>query len=408
MQFSKIFYTASSAFAVGIISCGFLSLIPVSALAKAKVPAAVQQENGPKIKLENWGKTQKGKSVQRIILSNQHGVTARILTYGATLQSLDIPDAKGKSANVVLGFKDLKGYEATGPSPRTYFGATIGRVANRIPNGTFSLDGQTYNVPTNAGDNAIHGGNVGLDQKVWKILDKGQNAKGAWVKLGCVSPSGDQGFPGAVNIEATYFLGAENALTLEYKATTDKKTPLSMTNHTYWNLNGEGSGSIASETLQVFADRYTPTDISLIPTGHILPVEGSVFDYRKPILLRERLNLSENQMLWHHGLDENFVLNGAYGEEPRPAAILADPRSGRALRISTTEPGIIAYTGNSLDGGYVGTSGKTYRQTDGIALESGGFPDSLHHPNFPSIIITPADAYHATTVWEFGVIDNGK
>ncbi|QCE35448.1 galactose mutarotase [Acetobacteraceae bacterium] len=240
---------------------------------------------------------------------------------------------------------------------------------------------------------------------MWKIVDKGQDEKGAWIKLRCVSPDGDQGFPGKVTIETTYFLGIDNSFRLEYGATTDKKTPLSITNHTYWNLNGEGSGSIAPETLQVFADRYTPTDVSLIPTGHVLPVEGTIFDYRQPILLSARLNSSDPQMLWHRGLDENFVLNGAYGEKPRPAAILADPRSGRALRISTTEPGMIAYTGNSLDGAFVGPSEKTYRQTNGIALETGAFPDALHHPNFPSIILTPADGYHSTTVWDFGTIE---
>ncbi|WP_236796912.1 aldose epimerase family protein [Amycolatopsis sp. GM8] len=375
--------TAIAAGAAGAAAVGFAGVSPAAAAGKA-----------PSVTRENFGKAD-GQTVYRYTLENGRGMRVRILTYGGIIQTLEVPDRRGHTANVVLGFPTLADYVAKN-SPEAgggvYFGALIGRYANRIAKGTFTLDGQTYHVPVNNNGNSLHGGLVGFDKKVWDVAP----VPGG-IKLSLTSPDGDQGYPGTLKATVTYTLDSQNRLSIEYTATTDKPTVLNLTNHSYWNLAGEASGDIYDQKLQITADRYTPTDTTQIPTGELAPVAGTPFDFRTPTAIGARVNDDDPQLITGQGYDHNWVLNRSGSLSV--AARASDPSSGRTLTVLTDQPGLQFYSGNFLTGTLVGTGGKTYRQSYGFALETQHFPDSPNQPSFPSTVLRPGQTYRTTTVF---------
>jgi len=354
--------------------------------------------------VEPFGNTADGTAVERWTLSNDD-MTMRVLTFGGVIQTLEVPDEHGHVDNVVLGHPDVAGYEADSDP---YFGALIGRYGNRIAGGQFTLDGTQYQLPRNDGPNTLHGGPVGFSERVWTATPVGDDETAA-LQLSLVSDDGDQGFPGTLTTTVTYSLDDDQRLTVHYEATTDAPTVLNLTQHTYWNLAGEGSGTIYDHRLQLHASGFTPVDETLIPTGEIAPVEGTPFDFRRPTPIGERIRVADPQILFGQGYDHNWVLDreddgarpGSDSDDPlERAARLHDPETGRTLTIDTTEPGIQFYSGNFLDGTLVGTSGRTYRQGDGLALETQHFPDSPNQPQFPSTELQPGETYDSTTVFE--------
>ncbi|HEY9131489.1 MAG TPA: aldose epimerase family protein [Dyella sp.] len=349
-------------------------------------------------KREMFGTMPDGSRVDAVVLTNAHGVTARILSFGATLQSLSVPDRHGKFANITLGYASLDSYIK---KPQ-YFGASVGRYANRIAKGHFVLDGHAYDVPVNDTPNALHGGTTGFDKAVWTIGEVKHDANSASVTLTHVSPDGDMGFPGKLTVKATYTLDADNRLSIDYRATTDRTTIVNLTNHAYWNLSGEGSGSVMDQKLTIFADSYLPIDATSIPTGEIRSVAGTVFDFRKgkPIG-RDIRTGSELQLVNGRGYDHNWVISRAVASEPRLAARVSDPASGRVLTLKTTQPGLQFYSGNFLDGTSVGTSGHAYRQGDAFALEPELYPDTPNQPSFGSARLEPGHEYRNLIVYEF-------
>jgi aldose 1-epimerase len=379
-----------------------LSLVPGGVVAPA-VAGAADDSGGPSTSVEPFGPAPDGTPVERWTLANGD-ITMRVLTWGGVIQTLEVPDAHGDVDNVVLGFPDLAGYV----SDTTYFGALIGRYGNRIAGGSFTLDGTTYKLPRNNGPNTLHGGPTGFDDQVWEATDVSDDEVAA-LQLDLVSPDGDQGFPGTLTTTVTYTLDAESRLTVHYEATTDAPTVVNLTQHTYWNLQGEGTSTIYDHRLQINASAFTPVDETLIPTGEIAPVAGTPFDFRKPTAIGKRIRDNNQQLLFGQGYDHNWVLdredNGACecsdAEDPlEEAAVLHDPDSGRTLTILTTEPGLQFYSGNFLDGTLVGTGGHIYRQSDGLALETQHFPNSPNQPDFPSTVLRPGQVYDSTTVFE--------
>ena len=365
-------------------------------VAGASSASASAERLDPQLSAEPWGTTPDGTAVERWTLVNGE-VTARILTYGGIVQSLEFPDASGRSTNVVLGFDDLEGYLA-GNNPGPYFGALIGRYGNRIAGGKFTLDGVEHQLPLNNGPNSLHGGDDSFDKRVWSA-EPVFGAGTVGLKLSLVSPDGDQGYPGTLSVDVTYTLDRFSQLRLDYHATTDAATVVNLTNHSYWNLSGEGSGSIYDHELTLRADAYTPVDETLIPTGEIAPVAGTPMDFRRPTAIGERIRQPFQQILFGQGYDHNWVLDRDTESELEEAAVLHDPASGRTLTISTTEPGLQFYSGNFLDGTLVGTGGTVYRQGDGLALETQHFPDSPNQPDFPSTVLRPGEEYRTTTVF---------
>jgi aldose 1-epimerase len=344
-----------------------------------------------------------GKTVDLYTLTNGRGLTAKIMTYGATITQLDVPDRKGNVQNVTLGFPTLADYVAnTTGTGTTYFGATIGRYANRIGGAQFTLDGVTYHLPANNNGNTLHGGPGGFHTKVWDATPV-STPNGPGVKMTLVSPDGDQGFPGTLNVSVTFTATRDNALRMDYSATTDKATVINLTNHAYFNLRGEGTGSIYDELLKIDASHYTPVDANLIPTGEIAPVAGTPLDFTHFTPIGARIRQGFSQLVIAHGYDHNFVLDRS-GSGLSEAAVAVDPTTGRVLRVLTTEPGIQFYSGNFLDGSLVGTSGTTYRQGDGFTLETQHYPDSPNKPNFPSTVLRPGQTFSSTTEYQFGTI----
>ena len=358
----------------------------------------------PSASVEPFGTLPDGTAVERWTLSN--GVaTMKVLTYGGVIQTLEVPDEHGDVDNIVLGFPDLAGYLSDGDP---YFGALIGRYGNRIANASFELDGQTYALPPNDDPNTLHGGDVGFDDRVWEATDVSDDDDAA-LALRLVSQDGDQGFPGTLTTTVTYSLDSDSRLTVHYEATTDAPTVVNLTQHTYWNLAGEGSGTVYDQELQINASGFTPVDDVLIPTGEIAPVEGTPFDFREAMPIGERIRTNDQQLLFGQGYDHNWVLDrkdngareGSDSEDPlEEAAELYDPSTGRSLTIATTEPGLQFYSGNFLDGTLVGTGGGIYRQSDGLALETQHFPNSPNTPAFPSTVLRPGEVYDSTTVFE--------
>ena len=365
---------------------------------------------GLSIDKQPFGTLPDGTAVDRYTLSNARGMTVSILTYGGIIQSLSVPDAHGRVANVTLGFADLAGYLSPAyVKANPYFGAIIGRYGNRIGGAKFTLDGTTYTLDPNNNGNTLHGGTTGFDKVVWKAEEvPGEDTVG--LRLSRLSPAGEgcanppascTGFPGNLDVSVLFTLDNANRLRFDYTATTDKPTVVNLTNHSYWNLAGEGSGTIENHLLRINADRFTPVDEGLIPTGELRPVAGTPFDFRTFHTIGERLRDNDQQLMFGRGYDHNFVLNAPGGDGHNPAAQLVDPSSGRVLTISTKEPGIQFYSGNFLDGTLYGTSGHAYRQGDGLALETQHFPDSPNKPQFPSTRLDPGQTYNTTTVYAF-------
>lgn len=342
------------------------------------------------------GTLRSGAEIIECILTNSRGTQASILTLGATLRSLFVADARGAFSDVVLGYDSIEEYQRG----NEYFGATVGRYANRIANGQFSLDGKNYQLALNAAPNSEHGGVEGFDRRVWNI-EGTSIAAGAALSLSLVSQDGDQGYPGKLTIHLTYTLTNDNELRIDYAATTSAATVLNLTNHSYWNLAGAGITDALHAPLYVAADAYTPVDAHQIPTGEVRPVAGTPFDFRTQRVIASRIrDGSDPQLQIGRGYDHNFVLRGETGSL-RLAARLADPSSGRVLELLTTEPGLQVYTGNCLSGGVIGKGDRLYRQGDAIALETQHFPDSPNHPHFPSTVLEAGQLWTSTTVYRF-------
>ncbi len=337
-----------------------------------------------------------GTAIEMITLSNDRGVSARILTYGATLQSLLAPDCGGRLADVVLGADDLASYV----DRPNFFGVTVGRYANRIAGGSFVLDGTRYQLPTNNGPNSLHGGGRGFDKVAWKVVSL-QSAPQPRVVLAHTSPEGESGYPGRLDVTVTYALDAQGALAITFDATTDRSTILNLTNHAIFNLAGEGApGGALDQLLTVPARAYTPVSADLIPTGELRPVAGTPFDFRTPRRIAQEIRDGrDEQVRFGRGYDHNFALDKGLTAAPELAARLEDPGSGRVLEVLTTEPGVQVYAGNFLDGTYVGKSGHIYRMGDGIALEPQKFPDAPNHPTFVSARVDPGRPYHHAMVY---------
>lgn len=318
------------------------------------------------------------------------------MNYGGIILSIRVPDRKGEFADVVLGHDSLEGYTPNPP----YFGAIVGRYANRIANGTFTLDGKTYTLPKNDGPNTLHGGTTRtFDRVVWDAEPlKGKTG----VAFSYLSKDGDDGFPGNLKMKVTYTLTDGNALIIDYEATTDKATPINVSQHSYFNLKGEGNGDILDHEIMINADRFTPVDKNLIPTGELRPVKGTPFDFTTPTKIGARINDNYEQLVLGHGYDHNFVIN-SHPEQSglKLAARVHEPTSGRTLEVWTTQPGVQFYTGNFLDGKVVGKNGHVYQRRNGFCLETQHFPDSPNHPDFPSTILKPGETFHQTAVFKF-------
>jgi len=341
-----------------------------------------------RVSKQAFGHTSGGTPVDLYTLEDGK-IEVRIMTYGAIVVSLRTPDRNGKLDDVVLGCESVEKYEAQ----TAHFGGIVGRYANRIAHGAFQLDGHTYSIPKNDGENSLHGGTRGFDKMVWqgKEIPDG-------VELTYVSKDGEQGFPGTLTTTVRYTLSA-SALRIDYSATTDKATVLNLTNHSYFNLAGQGKGDILGHVLKINASRMTPVDAALIPTGELKSVEGTPFDFRKPHSVGERINADDVQLRLGRGYDHNFVLE--HTGELAEAAEVYEPTAGRILRVLTTEPGLQFYTGNFLDGSITGKEGRVYNRRFALCLETQHFPDSPNHPSFPSTELKPGREFHSMTVFEF-------
>jgi aldose 1-epimerase len=339
-----------------------------------------------------------GQAVEAITLSNAAGMKARIITYGASLQSLLVADRAGHFDDVIVGPATIDTYLA---KPQ-FMGATVGRVANRIAKGHFTLDGKAYQTPINDGANSLHGGPKGFDKAVWEVVSVA-NGPVASVTLRHVSPDGDMGYPGALTVLATYSLDEKNQLTIDYKATTDKPTVVNISNHAYWNLAGEGSPRGAmGQLLTIPADHYTPIDTGLIPTGEMRAVAGTVFDFRTPTAIGARVrDAADPQIIFGKGYDHNWVIARALAPSARLLVRVEDPVSGRVMEMLSNQPGLQFYSGNFLDGTTIGKSGKLYRQGDAIVLEPQGFPDTVNQPAFGSARLDPGQTYHNVILLRF-------
>jgi len=370
-----------------------VALLPFFAL--MVVPSRLPAEDGKSVNHDSvtkssFGKLPDGTEIDQYTLTNSKGAVAKVITYGATLTELWMPDKSGKNADVVLGFDNLAGYLGDHP----FFGATVGRYGNRIAKGKFTLDGKEYSLFLNNGPNSLHGGKVGFNRKVWKA-EPLKVAHGAAVKLTYVSADGEEGYPGTLTTHVIYELSDDNAVKITYHAETDKPTVVNLTNHSYFNLSGAGSGDILKEVLQLNADRYTPVDDTLIPTGELKSVEGTPFDFRKPTAIGDR----NSKIPGIAGYDHNFVLNGEAGKVHKIGE-LSDPVSGRSMEILTSEPGVQIYVSIGLDGKINGIGG-AYQKFGAVCLETQHFPDSPNHPKFPSTVVRPGTPYHSETIYKF-------
>ena len=353
----------------------------------------------PKMKVDvqkgTFGETKQGQPVDLYTLSNATGMRVRIITYGAIIVTLEVPDREGRLADVVLGFDTLEGYLERHP----YFGCVVGRYANRIAGGRFRLDGNEYNLVKNHGRHHLHGGEKGFDSVVWEAREA-VSVDGAGIELSYLSVDGEEGYPGNLNVRVTYTLTNQNALKVDYEATTDKKTIVNLSQHTYFNLAGAGQGDILGHEMMINADQFTVIDEEVMPTGEIRDVEGTSLDFRVPSAIGARIDGTEEQMRFGTGYDHNFVLNS---DDPSTglAARVREPGSGRVMEIYTTEPGVQFYSGNFLDGTVVGKEGKVYQQRAAFCLETQHFPNSPNEPSFPSTVLEPGDTYRQTTVFQF-------
>jgi aldose 1-epimerase len=338
--------------------------------------------------------TREGRPVNLYTLTNSHGVEVHAMNYGGIILSIRVPDRKGEFADIVLGHDSLEGYTPNPP----YLGAIVGRYANRIANGTFTLDGKTYTLPKNDGPNTLHGGTTRtFDKVVWDAEPvKGKTG----VAFTYLSKDGEEGFPGNMKVTVTYTLTDANELMIDYQATTDKASPINVSQHSYFNLKGEGNGDILDHEIMINADRFTPVDKNLIPTGELKSVKGTPFDFTTSTKIGARIEDKDEQLTLGHGYDHNFVINRK-GPGLTLAARVYEPTTGRVLEVSTTQPGVQFYTGNFLDGTVTGKEGHVYKRRFGFCLETQHFPDSPNHPDFPTTILKPGEKFHQTTVFKF-------
>jgi len=369
-----------------------IAVASVCLLAVLVVAGSASAESRTKVQKTGFGKVD-GQDISLYTLKNGHGMEVAITNYGATVVTIKVPDKKGNIEDVALGYDKVEDYV----TDKSYFGVTAGRYANRIANGKFTIDGQTYQVPQNDGPNALHGGKVGFNKHVWQAHEvPGKNA----VAMSLVSKDGDQGFPGNLNVKVTFTLTEDNELRFDYLATTDKATVLNLTNHSYFNLAGQGKGDILGTQLTLHASRMTPVDSNLIPTGELKPVKGTPFDFTTEHVVGERINASDEQLKLGRGYDHNFVI-----DRTKPGLVVAaeayDPKSGRTLEVLSNQPGIQFYTGNFLDGTSHGKGGNNYPIRTGFCLETQHFPDSPNHPKFPSTLLKPGEKFTSTTIYKF-------
>ncbi len=366
-----------------ISTFGFLFTANINAMAK------------PEIKQQPFGKTADQEAVDLYTLTNVNGVEVTIMTYGGTVVSLKVPDRTGKMTDVVLGYDSLDGYLKSSP----YFGCIVGRYGNRIAKGAFSLNGHQYTLPKNDGENTLHGGIKAFDKVVWKASEV-KSKTGVGLSLSYTSKDGEEGFPGNLSVRVVYTLTNKNELKIDYSATTDKTTVINLTHHSYFNLAGEGS--ILNHEMMINADRFTPVDSGLIPTGELRSVKGGPLDYTKPAVIGARIDEPNEQLVLGRGYDHNWVLNNNTGRLAL-AARAYEPASGRVMEVYTTEPGLQFYTGNFLDGSITGKGGQVYKKRYGFCLETQHFPDSPNKPSFPSTVLKPGRTYQSTTVYKFSV-----
>jgi aldose 1-epimerase len=347
---------------------------------------------------KTFGSMPDGRGIDLYTLTNQNGLEAAVTNYGAILVSLKVPDRSGKISDVVLGYDSLDQYRAD----RRYFGGTIGRHANRIAKGAFVLDCVAYSLPRNRGENHLHGGAKGFDKVVWEASEVTTNTAQS-VRLEYFSPDGEECYPGALAVRVTYTLTNTDSLEIEYEATTDKATIVNLTNHSYFNLSGEGNGDIQGHRLTLFADHFTPVDETLIPTGDLRAVAGTAFDFTRGAIVGARIDSDDEQLRYGHGYDHNWVVRGGVTDVARPAAILHDPLTGRRLDIWTTQPGMQFYSGNHLDNTITGKGGKHYDRRYGLCLEPQHFPNSPNEPRFPSTVLRPGEGFRSQTIYSFSV-----
>jgi aldose 1-epimerase len=370
-------------------------IVLIAGCQKQPGPDQSKEPRGMKMELSvektKFGKAPDGKVVDLYTLTNVSGLKASIMTYGGILVSLEVPDRTGKFDDIVLGYDSLGGYIDKSP----YFGAIVGRYANRIANGRFTLRGVTYRLATNDGKNHLHGGLKGFDKVVWDAEPIKQDSA-VGVRLSYLSKDGEEGYPGNLSCTVVYLLTNRNELKITYDATTDKPTVINLTHHSYFNLAGEGSGDILNHELLINASKYTPVDKSLIPTGELKTVKGTPMDFTTPTIIGSRIAQVEG------GYDHNYVLEGGGGSMAL-AARVCEPTTGRVMEIFTTQPGIQFYTGNFLDGSIAGKGGRVYRKHDGFCLETQHFPDSPNKPNFPSVVLNPEERYRQETIHRFSV-----
>jgi len=366
-----------------------------SALLGALVLACFAQAPAKKgqaaVSKKDYGKTAGGAAVDLYTLTTAAGMKAEIITYGGALVSLTAPDKSGSYGDVILGMDNIKGYE----TPVPYFGALIGRYGNRIGKAQFALDGKTYKLPANDGPNTLHGGIKGFDKRIWSA----KPGTGASLELTYVSKDGEEGFPGTLSAKVVYTLTDKNELTIDYTATTDKSTVVNLTNHAYFNLAGPGEGTILGHEVMINADRFTPVDATLIPTGELKAVKGTPFDFTKSTAIGARIDHADEQLKFGKGYDHNWVLNRSGGALSK-AAEVREPKTGRVMEVWTTEPGLQFYTGNFLDGSLKG-KGKTFQHRGAFCMETQHYPDSPNKPNFPSTTLKPGQTYKTSTVYRF-------
>jgi len=375
MTYSKVFF------------CLLALLLSVTAEAGAGGPK-------PGIKRSTFGKMSDGQTIDFYTLTNKNGVQVGIINYGGRVVSIRVPDRQGQMADVVLGFDNGDGYLGANP----YFGAIVGRYANRIAKASFTLDGVEYKMAQNDGPNSLHGGVKGFDKVLWKAVELAKQNSG--LELTYLSKNGEEGYPGNLSVKVTYTLSDDNELWVDYRATTDKDTVLNLSNHSYFNLAGEGNGDILQHQMMIAASRFTPVDATLIPTGELRNVEGTPFDFRQPTAIGARIDGDDEQLKLGRGYDHNFVLDRK-GAGLALAARVVEPKSGRVLEVKTDQPGIQFYTGNFLDGTVHGKGGKVYGHRFAFCLETQHFPDSPNHPSFPSTELKPGETYHHLTVFRF-------
>ena len=352
-----------------------------------------------------FGMTHRREAVSLYTLKNAHGMEAKVLDYGGIIVSLRVPDRNGRLDDVVLGFDSLGDYERGSP----YFGAIIGRYGNRIARGRFTLDGRTYTLATNNGPNHLHGGVRGFDKVIWSVTPF-QRSDSVGLVMNYTSPDGEEGYPGTLRATVTYTLTDKNEFIFDYQATTDRPTPVNLTQHSYFNLAGDGKGDILGHVVTLNADRFTPVDSTLIPTGEMKSVAGTPFDFRTSTAIGARIDRNDEQLRYGRGYDHNFVLNkggrggkGGIEGDVTLAAHVYEPTTGRVMEISTTEPGLQFYSGNFLDSTLRGKQGVVYGHRSGFAMETQHFPDSPNKPAFPSTILRPGEEYRSRTIYRFGV-----